>query len=239
MSALGNRRLRFMGAAALVLGTLSTSARAGDRPFLATSSAAAEEDDDAVWSVQTAWQRRGPLRGGTLALEYAIDPTNSAQVEFSLDHDRAAGSTSQAVEFEFKHLFNHIARDGYGLGIVLSAENVRPAGAGWRHGAWSLVLPATWQWGGPRSLLHLNVGVSRSGDGTTERLRSIAIEHEAAKRTTLFVEAAQQGTDRLLHAGLRYWVTRERFAIDVSAQRAVSNGDVRRGAVIGLNWFDL
>jgi hypothetical protein len=226
-------------AVVIVLGAHGAPTRAGDRPFLATSSAAAEEDDDAVWSVQTTWQRRGSVHGATAALEYAFDPTNSVQIEYSLDRDRSAGSTSQAIELEYKHLFNHIARDGYGLGFVLSAQSDRAAGEGWRHGAWGLVLPATWQWSGPTNLLHVNLGIFRNGNSMIERLRAIAIEHEVAKRTTLFAEAATQGPERLLHAGVRYWVTRERFAIDLSVQRAVSDGDIQRGLVVGLNWFDL
>ncbi|MEY4882678.1 MAG: hypothetical protein RIS34_532 [Pseudomonadota bacterium] len=60
-----------------------------------------------------------------------------------------------------------------------------------------------------------------------------------AKNTTLFAELALQGKQTLLHSGIRYWVKRDKFAIDASLQRISSNQQSSKGFVIGFNLFDL
>jgi hypothetical protein len=60
------------------------------------------------------------------------------------------------------------------------------------------------------------------------------------KRMTLSVELARLGEARLGHVGVRHWIKREKFAVDVSWLRRRSGDEVREtGFVIGLNWYDL
>ena len=69
---------------ALVLATMVGTVSAGDRPFLATTSAAAEEDDDNVWALQGWFDRAG--RGASAlhsVAEYSFNPTTSVQLEWS------------------------------------------------------------------------------------------------------------------------------------------------------------
>lgn len=212
---------------------------AADRPFLATASAAAEEDDDNVWSVETLFQRLGPVRGFAVAPEYAFNPTTSIQVEFARVRDRAAGETTQQAELEVKHLFNHIARDGYGVGIVASVGFGKAQGGSFRRDEWNLALPFTlalWEGSGA---LHVNAGVSWPRGERREWNRSLAIEREVWKRTTLFGEVARLGDATLVHAGVRHWLRREKLALDVSAQRVRADGARESGFVIGLGWYDL
>ena len=54
------------------------------------------------------------------------------------------------------------------------------------------------------------------------------------RRATLIAEAARAGSSRLLHAGLRWWVQRERVAVDVSALRERGGREARSGFVFGL-----
>jgi hypothetical protein len=147
-------------------------AQANDRPFLLTTHAVAEEDDDEVWSVETWWQRAGPVQAFTIAPEYAFNPTTSMQFQAS----RATGRAN-ALEIEFKHLFNHIGRDGWGWGIELSGE-VAGTGSDWKHHGVALKLPYTLQLPGGDALLHLNAGLQKQRGERREWVGSAAFEHK-------------------------------------------------------------
>jgi hypothetical protein len=222
----------------LLLASAAASAVA-DRPFLATDSAAAEEDDDNVWSIESWFARRGRVRTLSFAPEYAFDPTTSVQLQLSRSHDRAARETAHEVEFEIKHLFNHIARDGYGVGVVAALGWEKTGGAGWRRGSASLNLPFTWSFGESGVALHVNGGVDKSVGERRAWTRSVALEGEVARRTTLFAELAREGSDRLAHAGVRWWAQREKLAFDLSWQRTRSDDGRASGIVVGLGFYDL
>lgn len=209
-------------------------AQANDRPFLLTTHAAAEEDDDAVWSVETWWQRAGPVRTFTVAPEYAFNPTTSIQFQAS----RATGNAN-ALEIEFKHLFNHIARDGWGWGIDLSWEVGGTGGGDWKHHGVALKLPYTLQLRGGDALLHVNAGLQKQRDERREWIGSVAFEHRLPWRSTGFIELGREDRLTLWHAGVRHWVRRDRLALDVSVQRQSGADGRAYGAVIGVAWYDL
>jgi hypothetical protein len=212
---------------------------AADRPFLATTSAAAEEDDDQVWTLESWVQRVGSQRGFSIAAEYAFDPTTSVQLEFMRAHDRGTGETDREVEIEFKHLFNHIARDGYGWGVAASLGLDKSEGHGWTGGGASLTVPFTLQlWQGD-GLLHLNGGVEKARDTRRAWSLSAAIERTVFRHTTLFAELARTGDTTVLHGGVRHWIKREKLALDLSAQRVRRDGTHETGVVLGLGWYDL
>jgi hypothetical protein len=224
-----------------VLLTLACAAASAvaDRPFLATDSAAAEEDDDNVWSVESWSARRGRVRTLTLAPEYAFDPTTSAQMELSRSRDRGERDTAHEVEFEIKHLFNHVARDGYGVGVVAALGWNKTGSAGWRRGSASLNLPFTWAFGESGVALHVNGGINKTVGERRSWTRSLALEGEVARRTTLFTEFAREGSDQLAHVGVRWWAQREKLALDLSWQRTRSDGSRAGGIVVGLGFYDL
>ena len=226
-------------AAAATLACAGLAAQASDRPYLATASAAAEEDDDQVWSVETTWQRNGSARAITLAPEYAFNPTTSIQFELARVRDRSAGETTHVAGIEFKHLFNHIARDGYGWGVDVELAFEAPSGQSLRRSGLGLSLPFSLRLGEGVALLHLNAGVFKPREGQREWTGSLALEGEVYRRTTLFAEVARQGNERLAHAGVRYWVTRDKFALDLSALRTRAAGAQTNGVVLGLAWYDL
>ena len=129
------RLLAALGLALLSL--LSLPAHAADRPYIVANSGAAEEDEEQVWSVENWYRQAGPQRSLTVAPEYAFDPVNSLQVEFRrvVDHDIGNG---HEIEVEYKHLFNRIARDGYGWGVVATLDMERPNGGPWQRAGVSL-----------------------------------------------------------------------------------------------------
>jgi hypothetical protein len=219
----------------------SASADAADRPYLATDSAAAEEDDDNVWSVESWLARRGSVRMLSIAAEYAFNPTTSVQLEFARERDRAVRQTAHEIEFEIKHLFNHIARDGYGIGVVAALGWDKTGSAGWRRGSASLNLPFTWAFGESGVALHVNGGVDKTVGERRAWKRSVALEGQVARRTTLFAELARGGSDKLAHAGVRWWPQREKLALDLSWQRTRNDSGrgSGNGAVVGLGFYDL
>jgi hypothetical protein len=207
--------------------------QAGDRPFMLTASAAAEEDDDQVWALEAGWQRSGSQRRFSLAPEYAFNPTTSVQLEFT----RGSGP-GREVEVELKHLFNHIARDGWGWGLHLSLGSERDDDGGWQRQA-TLKVPWTLQWRDGDALLHLNAGLHKQRGERREWVASLAFEHRLPWRSSAFAELGRQEQRTLWQVGVRHWVRRERLAVDFSLQRLSGDDGQVRGASIGVGWYDL
>lgn len=218
---------------------LSANTWAGDRPYIATSTAVAEEDDDGVWSVATGYQQLGANQTVSGSLEYAFNPTTSVQIEFSRKHDSDEVVTEHEAEIEVKHLFNHIARDGWGWGISASLVFAKPQDEVWRQGGVRLNIPYSLSLWEGEGLLHLNAGAIKPIGEELQWTASAAIERKILKGTTLFAELAREGEQTLLHSGVRYWVKREKVAIDFSLQRSQGPNQSADGFVIGFNLFDL
>lgn len=229
---------RTLTLAAAVLALFPTLVLA-DRPFLALTSAAAEEDDDRVWSIATVLDGRRRANTFATTAEYAFDPVRSIEIGLARSGGRDAAATTVEAQVEYKHLFNHIARDGYGWGLALGWGSLRTSGEGWRGGAWSLVLPLSVRIGASDALLHFNAGLVREPGERRQGFVAAGVEGEVWPRVTLFGEAAREGEARLWHAGARWWVRRERFAIDLAATQRREDGVRTRGAVLGLAWYDL
>lgn len=226
--------------AALVAAALlcPAGARSADRPYLTVASAAAEEDDDQVWSVETTLLSDRGQRGMGLAVEYAFDPLRSFQIEFARSRSRTDDPDATEVSGEFKWLFNHIARDGWGTGLVASLSTRRETGGDGAVRSWSLVAPLSIRMGDDGALVHLNVGRVVEG-GERRRLRAFGVEREIARRVTAFAEWSDLGGERLVHGGVRWWLRREKVALDLSTfSRRDETGTVR-GWVLGLGWHDL
>jgi hypothetical protein len=221
-------------ALALLAGTCS----AGDRPYSWVTTAAAEEDDDRVWSVDAVAGRLGRVRGADLLAEYAFDPLTSVQFGAGQARERGTGQRSRVLELQLKQLFNHIARDGWGWGLSLEHAFVQAPGEGWRGGHWQLTVPLSVQLG-TVALLHANAGVAKAPGERRERVLGLAAEGELARRWVLFGEVLREGDVTGAGLGVRHWVRKDRFAVDVSLQRRRGDGLRAHGVVLGLSWYDL
>lgn len=221
---------------AVTLALCAVVAEAADRPYLYANSAAAEEDEEQVWSVENWYRQAGRQKSLTVAPEYAFDPDTSLQVEMRRTLDRHEGNGHE-VEIEAKRLFNRIERDGWGWGVVAAIDMERPRGGPWERAVVSLLVPLSLQIG--EGLVHLNAGIAKPRGERRLFTGAIAAEREVWRRTSLFAEIAREPEGRLLHAGLRHWVQRERLAVDLAWQR-VRSDDVRgSGIVLGIAWYDL
>src|SRR5262245_44156496 len=143
-------------------------------------------------------QRRGPTVAVGVAPEYAFDPTTSLQLELTHARDREAQETSNEVELEFKHLFNHIARDGWGWGVVASWAREGEQRKLTLKVPYSLGL---WEGAG---LLHLNAGVTKPSDESRRWIGSAALQRDVGTRSVLFAELARDEDGTLAHAGVRH-----------------------------------
>jgi len=211
---------------------------AADRPYLVTNSAAAEEDEENVWSVENWVRRVGTQRSLTVAPEYAFDPQTSVQLELRRRVDREAGNGHE-IEVEVKHLFSRIARDGFGWGVVGIVQVERPQGEAWRRTSAELSAAFTLPFAEGEGLAHLNLNLTKPVDEKRFVGYALAAEREIAPRTTLFGEVTHNADGRLVHGGVRYWVKRERLAVDVAWQRVRSDEGRGSGLVLGIAWYDL
>ncbi len=220
--------------------SLGLSMAWADRPFLATKSAAAEEDDYRTWSISSSLQQDKWSRGLALSAEYAFEPRLS--VEFGLQHTRPRLSgleRSTEAEVELKWLYNSIARDGWGIGVSLGLGTGKEDGERWRHGHWQVVIPFSLELS-EKLLLHVNAGLFRERGERRERHLALAGEWKVNTRWTAFAELAQRGEEKLVHTGLRWWLKREKQALDLSVtQRQVDGLPRARGVVLNFSLYDL
>ena len=215
----------------------STTAQANDRPYQIARTAVME-DDERVWSFESWIERRGSLRGLSVEPEYTFGGGYSVQFQLSRFLDRTGDQTGHEAEVELKHIFNHIARDGYGMAVsaALGAERTAEGGS---VRTLSLKLPISIALGEGLPTLHLNPGLSRARAAGWTWTRAVAIEHEVYKRTTVFAELAQEGSLRFAQVGVRHWLRRDRLAVDLAWQQHRSFEGRAPGLILGPGWYDL
>jgi len=226
----------------LWIGMLATLAaplvQANDRPFQVARTAVLE-DDEQVWSFESWVQRLGTVRALSIEPEYTFGAGTSVQVELSRFVDRHDRETGHEAEVEFKHLFNNVARDGWGWGIsaTLAAERLRETGR--TVPSLGLKLPVSIALGDGGGFLHLDAGITKARDERRAWVGAAGIERELFRRTTGFAELAREGGVSFAQIGARHWLRRDKLAIDVSLQRQRAEGLRTHGFIIGLGWYDL
>jgi hypothetical protein len=213
-------------------------ALANDRPFMSARTAVVEDDNEGTWSMEFWLQRFGRVRGVSIEPEYSFTTRTSMQVELTKLHDRDGAETGHEAEVEFKHLFNDIARDGWGMGVsaALGTEHARAEGT---RRTLTLKLPVSLALGETGALLHVNGGVVKPGDARRHFTTSAALEFDAWRRTRGFVEVARDGEARFAQVGARHWLRKERLALDLSLQQHRGPGERASGFILGLGWYDL
>ncbi len=221
--------------------SVAAPASADDRPFLQTSNAVAEDDDEGSWALESWFARVGPYGVFNLAPEYAFTPFTNIQFKAFTSRDRDADGRvrSHGVETEFKHLFNHIGRDGFGWGMHLSLTVGRDNGSSVREQAFAAKLIGTLPLLDGDAKLHANVGIGKVRDERREWIGSVAFEHQLPWRSTAFVELGREDRETLLHTGVRHWIRREKLALDFSLQQQRAHDAKTHGFVIGIGWYDL
>ena len=212
---------------------------ADDRPFLQTSNAGAEDDDEGNWALESWWARVGSRRVFNLAPEYAFTPFTNLQFKSFTSRDRDSGDRSRGVETEFKHLFNHIGRDDFGWGVHVSLAVGRDNDSSMREQSFAAKLIGTLLLLEGDAKWHVNAGMGKVRGEPREWIGSIAFEHKLPWRTTAFIELGREDRESLVHTGMRHWIKRDKLAVDFSFQQQRARGDKINGLVIGVGWYDL
>ena len=228
--------------AGLLLACCTTAALANDRPY-ESARTAVSEDDDQVWSFEMWSHHVGSVRSVTFEPDYAFDPANSMQMELTRRLDRFGRETGHEVEVEYKHVFNRVARDGWGWALSAALGAERSDGRTTR--ATTLRLPVSvdlGQWTGSSSnapLLHLNIGLHKASEARRVITNAVALEQTLFKRSLLFAEWAREGDQQVAQLGLRHWLQKEKLALDIAWQQRSAPGERAVGWVAGIGWYDL
>ena len=246
---------------AMLLAFASPLVLANDRPFEAARTAVSE-DDDQVWSLELWTHHIGSVRSVTFEPDYAFDPANSMQVELTRRLDRFGQETGHEVEVEYKHVFNRLARDGWGWALSAAFGAQRSGGTTAALGAQrsstgaantapsttratTVRLPVSvdlGQWTGSTGiapLLHLNIGLHKASEARRVVTNAVALEQILFKRSLLFAEWAREGDQRVAQVGVRHWLQKEKLALDIAWQQHRAPGERATGWVAGIGWYDL
>jgi len=236
--------MKYLPPAALLVALLLTGAgpaKANDRPYQVARTAVLE-DDEYSWSLESWGQRFGSVRGFSFEPEYTFSAGTSVQMELSRYVDRHGAQTGHEAEVEFKHLFNNIARDGYGWGLSLALNTSRSTDEGRRNGI-GVKAPLSIAIGDSAGTLHLNAGLNKVQRSAREWVSAMVYERELFRRTTGYVELAREGDSRYAQLGVRHWLKKEKLALDFSLQQHRSRSDdgTQRasGFILGLGWYEL
>lgn len=199
-------------------------------------------DDEQSWMLGGRWIRTGAENALQLGAEYDITRATSVELEWTaqgaggVERDEGA----RQAELEFKHVFNDIARDGFGTAVSVTGDlNRSLRGPGTRRG-WMLQLPLSLPlWGGQDGFVHFNLGWQRWPTEPVRAFQALAVERRIAGRTWAFGEVVRQEGRDLLHTGIRHWLRPDRLALDLSVQRQRGEERWHNGVVIGLVAYDL
>ena len=225
-------------AVGLFLALAAPLASANDRPYQFARTAVLEDDEN-VWSFESWLQSLGSVRGLSIEPEYTFSAGTSVQFELSRYVDRHDIETGHEIEVEFKHLFNNVARDGWGWGVSATLAAERTQDSGRTIPSVGIKLPLTIALGDDGGYVHLNAGISKARDTRATWTGAAGIERELFKRTLCFAELAREGEVTFAQLGVRHWLRRDRLAIDFSVQQRRTDGTQASGVIIGLGWYDL
>lgn len=209
---------------------------ANDRPFQIARTAIWEDDEDLTWSIETWLQRYGSVRSLSVEPEHDFGGGLSLQIELGRLLDRLDAQTGYEGEIEFKQLFNHIGNDGYGWGLsaAVGVERTQVEGTT-RH--LSLKLPLSIALGA-HGYVHLNPGINFSTGRRPAFTSSAAIAQEVSSRAVVFAELGRERDQRFRQVGVRYWLKREKLALDFSLQLQRGEGQRSAGFIIGLGAYE-
>lgn len=228
-----------MLAAALLCAAAGTAC-ANDRPYQQARTAVLE-DEEYVWSVDTWTQRYGKLRGLSFEPEYTFGGGNSIQVEFTRLWGRDGAESAQEAEVELKHVFNNIARDGWGWAVSAAFDHEREIGGeGGTARGMQFRVPVSVALG-DSTLLHINPGIAKRSGERRNWTFSVGAEHQLTSRWMLFSELSRDGDERYGAVGLRHWVRKEKVAVDFTLQqyRNADGSERASGFILAMSLYDL
>lgn len=235
--------------AALILATLSLctplAAQASDKPFLRTTQAVVEDDDERSFEISASVLSGRYLRETGLQVAYNISSTLSVEAQWSQAKLRTEGLSSREQELEVWKSWVDPAREGWGLASSLSVERGRESGERWESPDYQAMLAYSRPWADKSVWLHANLGTRYTFDEDGRRrwagVWALGLQHQLTKQFGLFAEVAgaDGGRDRLAQAGARYWIKREKIALDLGVGRHFAAEQRGNFGVLTLSFYDL
>lgn len=236
--------LQKWSAAALVgLALCAGGATADERPFVLGDIAVQEEDDERVWEFASRLEgRRGGGKALDAEIEYAFEP--SLSVEFGWARRLGDEERETELELGLRKVWRDPARHGLGVAFVIETEAQREAEngerRGWRYGTTTLAMPLSWRWDAAGLWTHLTLGLQHERDEGTKPLAVLALQQPITRRLEAFGEwGAVREREGVLQGGLRWWVKREKIALDLSVLRRRDGSERPQSLLLGLTVMDL
>jgi hypothetical protein len=219
--------------------------QADDRPFLRTTRAVVEDDDERVFEFTATHVTAKKQRSTSVQLEYSFSPTLSVELELGHQRDRIEGISEREQGLGLRMSWVDPAREGWGLATKFGVERERESGDEWAQPQWSGVMAFSMPVADKSVWVHANVGArynpQTSGAARWTGLWSLGAEKPLNRRASLFAEVAgaSDGRDRIAQVGLRQWLKREKVAVDVGVGRQFAN-DIRGNFLaVSLSLYDL
>jgi hypothetical protein len=220
----------------------TTFSWANDRPFLDTSTAIVEDDDERTFEFSTWLVKLKQERKLQASLEYNFNPTLSAEVELGWSKNKILESRERSVEIGLRKVWIDPAREGWGLGTNLSLGWARADDQGWKTQSLRAVVAYSLPMLDKQVWLHANVGVERELDERkTYGVASLALKGQVRKDVILFTEYARRPEkESLVQGGVRWWAKKEKLALDFSVGKLrPQDEESRRFITVGVSFYDL
>jgi hypothetical protein len=233
------------GIAAVVM-TLGLGAWA-DQPFLRLETATVEHDDERNYEISTLFSRNKESVSRQIQIEYNHSPFLSFEVELGTERSRIEPEREREIELGVRYVLVDHNRNDWGLALKGSVE--------WEGGRdedgkvptrrtghtllGAFVLPLA----DNRVRLHANLGWQHDRESRDNiRRTGLGMEAHLTPTVVAFAEhGRRRSVDELSHAGLRWWVKKEKFAVQLSSSRTrdLQGGEALKGVHIGLSFSDL
>lgn len=219
--------------------------QADDRPFLRTTTAVVEDDDERVFSFTTSHLSGQRQSATSVQLEYSISPTLSVEVESGQQRNKMEDVSEREQGAGLWMSWVDPAREGWGLASKFSVERGHESGQPWAKPQWSAVMAWSMPFDQKSVWVHANLGARYTPEGSgAERwtgLWSVATEKSITRNTALFAEAAaaSDGSDRMAQVGVRQWLKRNKVALDVGLGRQFAPDLKGNFVAISLSLYDL
>lgn len=220
----------------------ATQVRADERPFLETHPAMVEDDDERNFEFSTWFVKLKKEKSLQTSLEYNFNPTLSTELQLGWAKNKEDGSRERNVELSLRKIWIDPARDGWGLGSLVSLGWLRADEHGWKYESvralmtYSLPLLEKQVW------LHANAGLQREQD---ERkvygIWSLGAQGRLRKDLILFTEYAHQAQkNTLMQGGVRWWAKKDKVALDFAVgKQKPEDADRQNFFTVGLSFYDL
>jgi hypothetical protein len=231
-----------------LLALLAGTAQA-DAPFLRLETATVEHDDERNFELAMLASRSKAEQSRQFVVEYNIHPLLGVELELGSSRSRLEPEREREVELGLRYVLVDHNRDDWGLALKFSAEWEREyeeeGRSPWKFSGPTVLAAFVLPLADNRVRLHANVGMTHrrlEEENRRQRLWGLGVEAHLTPTLVAFAEhAVRRRQDRMDHAGLRWWVQREKVAVQWSASRTrdAASGERVSGVHVGITFSDL